>query len=244
MSHDTKPEFLAPDLREKGRLKDGTVLYSTRRLWVQFLAFGDAADLGPLEEALASAPFGSTLYADFNDPWGVGLVRWSEDPAFFTGPGRDWLLDSPFAELTPKPELTMSGRTYAVGYESNLDEVLVDRPRNRMLDPQLPWAIWYPVRRDKAFEALPEESKHDVMMNHGSIGMAFGKANLGHDIRLASHGLDQNDNDFLIGVLTPELVNASLVIQAMRKSLQTMHHLDGLGPFFVGHVKGQFKGQA
>jgi len=235
-----KQEPIVPDLREKGRLKDGTPLYSDRRLWVQLLVFGDCSDLEPLKTALASAPFGSTLYADFNDPWGVGLVRWSEDPAFFTGAGRAWLTASPFAELTPRPELTMAGRTYAVGYESNLDEVLVNRPVGRMTDPKLPWAIWYPVKRDKAFESLTDEAKHDVMMDHGSIGMAFGKANLGHDIRLASHGIDANDNDFLIGVLAPELANASLVIQAMRKSLQTMHHLEGLGPFFVGQVAGQY----
>lgn len=236
MTKDTTP----PDLREKGRLKDGTVLYSERRLWIQFLAFGGCAQLGPLQKALETSPCPATLYADLNDPWGVGLVRMHEDPGFFTGEGRQWLVDSPFADLDPKPEFTMTGRTYAVGYESNLDEVLVDRPRTRLLDPALGWAIWYPVRRTKDFEALPEDRKHEVMMDHGGIGMKFGKANLGHDIRLACHGLDRNDNDFVIAVLAPELVNASLVIQAMRKSLQTMHHLDGLGPFFTGRVVGQF----
>jgi len=236
----TVPPNTVPDLREKGRLKDGTPLYSQRRLWIQFLAFGGCRDLEPLKQALAASPCPATLYADFNDPWGVGLVRMHEDPGFFTGEGRTWLVDSPFASLTPKPELTMSGRTYAVGYEANLDEVLVDRPRGRLLDPALAWGIWYPVQREKAFEALPEERKHEIMMDHGGIGMKFGKANLGHDIRLACHGLDQNDNDFIIAVLAPELANASLVIQAMRKSLQTMHHLDGLGPFFTGRVVGQW----
>lgn len=239
----SQTEFVAPDLREKGRLKDGTVIYSERRLWVQLLCFGGCRDLETLRNAVEDSPSGATLYTDFNDPFGVGLVRWSEDPSFFTDAGRAWLLNSPFADLDPKPELTMSGRTYAVGYEANLDEVLVNRPVTRMLDPQLPWAIWYPVRRDKAFEALDANAKHDVMMDHGSIGMAFGKANLGHDIRLACHGLDVGDNDFLIGVLTPQLANASLVIQAMRKSLQTMHHLDGLGPFFVGKAVVQTKGE-
>ena len=136
----------------------------------------------------------------------------------------------------------MTGRTYSIGYESNLDEVLLDRPRTRLLDPALGWGIWYPVRRDKAFESLEETAKHDVMMDHGSIGMRFGKANLGHDIRLACHGLDKNDADFVIAVLAPELHNASAVIQAMRKSLQTMHHLDALGPFFTGKVVAQSPG--
>lgn len=232
MSH----EIEIPELREKGRSKDGTPLYSERRLWVQFQAWTDCQDKNALIHDLAQSPCPVALYADWSDPWGVGLVRFSEDPDFFVTEGRDWLLASQFSELTPRPELTMAGRTYAVGYESNLDEVLVDRPSSRILDPQLPWAIWYPVRREKAFEALEEDRKHEVMMNHGHIGMKFGKANLGHDIRLACHGLDVNDNDFVIGVLAPELANASLVIQAMRKSLQTMHHLDGLGPFFTGKI--------
>jgi chlorite dismutase len=233
------PDLPPPDLREKGRLKDGTPLFSNRRLWVQFLAFGDCQDVGPLVDDLARAPFSSTLYADLNDPWGVGLVRWSEDPAFFTGAGRTWMAGSSFAALTPKPDLTMTGRTYSIGYEANLDEVLVDRPRSRLTDPALAWGIWYPVRRDKAFESLEEGAKHDVMMDHGSIGMRYGKAGLGHDIRLACHGLDRNDADFVIAVLAPELHNASAVIQAMRKSLQTMHHLDALGPFFTGRVVAQ-----
>lgn len=231
------------DLREHGRLKDGTPLHSDRRLWVQFLAFGDCRDTDALKASLAASGHRAALYFDLNDPWGVGLVRMHESAEFFTGEGRSFLQDSPFASLVPKPELTMTGRTYAVGYESNLDEVLVDRPLGRILDPAFPWAVWYPVKRDKAFESLTEEAKHEVLMDHGGIGMRFGKAGLAHDIRLSCHGLDFNDNDFIIGVLAPELVNASLVVQAMRKSLQTMHHIEGLGPFFTGRVAGQWGGR-
>ena len=54
----------------------------------------------------------------------------------------------------PKPELTMLGRTYAIGYEQDLEETLVERPRQRVLDPALPWAIWYPLRRAGSFEQL------------------------------------------------------------------------------------------
>lgn len=231
-----------PDLRERGRLKDGTPIYSDRRLWIQFLAFGDCQDLESLKKELSHLGRPAALYADLNDPWGVGLVWMTEDPEFFTGEGRAFLASSVFGELTLKPELTMTGRTYAVGYESDLDEVLVNRPRSRILDPALHWAVWYPVKRAKAFESLPDETKHDVMMDHGDIGKRFGKAGLAHDIRLSCHGLDYNDNDFVIGVLAPELAATSLVVQAMRKSLQTMHHLDGLGPFFAGRVVGQWDG--
>ena len=34
----------------------------------------------------------------------------------------------PFGDLTPKPEYTMLGRTYAIGYEPDLDEALITRP--------------------------------------------------------------------------------------------------------------------
>ena len=233
-------ETSAPDLREHGRLKDGTQIFSDRRLWIQFLAFGECHDLEVLKKELAGWGRPATLYADLNDPWGVGLVWMDEDPGFFTGKGRDLLTASAFSELTFKPELTMTGRTYSVGYENDLDEVLVNRPKSRILDPTLNWAIWYPVKRAKAFEALSNETKHEIMMDHGDMGKPFGKAGLAHDIRLSCHGLDFNDNDFVIGVLAPELTAASMVVQAMRKSLQTMHHLDGLGPFFTGRMVGQW----
>jgi len=236
MTKDTSP----PDLRERGRQKDGTPIFSDRRLWIQFLAFGDCRDQDALKGALEAWGRPAALYADLNDPWGVGLVWMDEDPAYFTGKGRDWLNSSPFADLTFKPELTMTGRTYAVGYENDLNEVLVNRPKGRILDPTLPWAVWYPVKRAKAFEALPDETKHEIMMDHGDMGKRFGKAGLAHDIRLSCHGLDFNDNDFVIGVLAGDLTAASMVVQAMRKSLQTMHHLDGLGPFFTGRVVGQW----
>jgi chlorite dismutase len=57
---------------------------------------------------------------------------------------------------------------------------------------------------------------------------------LGRDIRLASHGLDKNDNDFVIGVLGKDLFPLSALIQAMRKTKQTSQYLESLGPFFVG----------
>ncbi len=229
-----------PDISEHGRAKDGTPLTSTRRLYVQFLAWTGAASLEPLATALASWGKPSALYTDLNDPRGGGLVFLSENPDFFVTEAREFLSQPPFAQLAFKPELAMFGRTYAVGYENDLEEVLLKRPKSRILDPLHPWVIWYPVRREKAFEALPEEQKHDVLMDHGGIGKAFGKAGIAQDIRLACHGFDTHDNDFVIGIVAKELIGASAVVQAMRKSLQTMHHLDNLGPFFAGKVYRQF----
>ena len=76
-------------------------------------------------------------------------------------------------------------------------------------------------------------------MEHGGVGMAFGRAGLGYDIRLACHGLDRDDNDFVVGLLGPELHPLSIIVQRMRKTKQTSLHLERLGPFFVGRVAWQ-----
>ena len=73
-------------------------------------------------------------------------------------------------------------------------------------------------------------------MEHGGIGMAFGRAGLGHDIRLACHGLDKADNDFIVGLVGKALFPLSAVVQSMRKTQQTALYLDRLGPFFVGRA--------
>ena len=62
------------DITEKGRAPSGEVLTSTRRLYMQFLAFGDVKDTQTLVWALESAHIEGALYADINDPRGVGLV--------------------------------------------------------------------------------------------------------------------------------------------------------------------------
>jgi hypothetical protein len=62
---------------------------------------------------------------------------------------------------------------------------------------------------------------------------------LGHDIRLDCRGLDRDDNDFVIGLLGPELFPLSAMIQAMRRTRQTEEFIARLGPFFVGRAVWQ-----
>lgn len=224
------------DLSEKGRAKDGTQISSNRRLMMQFLAFGDAGDTSELIAELSEAHFASVLYSDLNDPFGVGLLTLSEDPSFFVTELRDFLNLPPFTMLTFKPEFTMIGRTYALGYEPDLDRTLIHGPREKVLDPDLSWSIWYPLRRAKSFETLSEEEQRSVLGEHGKLGFKFGSAGYAKDIRLACHGLDKNDNDFLIGILGNDLYPMSILIQSMRKTKQTSMHLESLGPFFVGKV--------
>lgn len=222
------------DLSEKGKDKDGQMISLNRRLFMQVLAYGGCRNTGALIEALTQANFNGVLYADINDPQGVALLAMHESPDYFVGELRQLLNQPPFTTLTPKPEYTMLGRTYSLGYEQDLESTLLTRPRRRVLDPEWLWAVWYPLRRVKTFETLPEQEQRLVLMEHGGIGMSFGKAGLAHDIRLACHGLDKNDNDFVVGVLGKELHPISAVVQSMRKTKQTSHYLESLGPFFIG----------
>ncbi len=229
------------DISEKGRGEDGRTISSDRRLFLQLLAFGSCHDVNLLIQALVDAGITGILYEDINDPRGVALLAVGETPDFFISELRQFLNRPPFSELLIKPEYTMLGRTYALGYEADLDEVLVRRPLQRILDPKMPWAIWYPLRRSGSFEQLSAQEQRVILMEHGGVGRAFGQAGYGYDIRLACHGLDKNDNDFVIGLLGPELFPLSALIQRMRKTKQTALHLENLGPFFIGKAAWQKK---
>jgi chlorite dismutase len=227
------------DVAEHGRTAEGETTSLDRRLFMQLQAFGRAEDTAALVSALESAGVEGTLYEDVSDPTGVALLTVSESPDAFVSELRGFLQSPPFSELEPKPELTMFGRTYAIGHEQDLEETLVERPRRRVLDPGLCWAIWYPLRRAGSFEQLSRKEQNAILMEHGGVGMAFGRAGLGYDIRLACHGLDRADNDFVVGLLGPELHPLSIIVQRMRKTRQTSLHLERLGPFFVGRVAWQ-----
>jgi chlorite dismutase len=227
------------DVAEHGRSAQGETTSLDRRLYMQLYAFGGALATAPLALALDAAGIEGVLYEDVNDPEGVALLTLSETPESFVTTIRSFLHDSPFAALERKPELTMLGRTYAIGHEQDLEETLVERPRKRVLDPGLPWAIWYPLRRSGTFEQLSRQEQNTILMEHGGVGKAFGRAGLGYDIRLACHGLDRADNDFVVGLLGPELHPLSIIVQRMRKTRQTSLHLERLGPFFIGRVAWQ-----
>jgi chlorite dismutase len=224
----------APDLREQGRDAQGETITFDRRLFMQLLVFGAAHDTAVLAAALRQANLPSVLYADLNDPAGVGLLLFSDDVDFFLETARPFLNQPPFRDLTPKPEMTMFGRTYAIGYEQDLEQTLITRPAARVCDPQTPWAIWYPLRRHGSFVNLPAQEQRTILMEHGGIGRAYGRAGYGVDVRLASYGLDKNDNDFVVGLIGKELYPLSSIVERMRKTRQTSEYLAGLGPFFVG----------
>ena len=223
-------------IAERGKDADGHVLMSDRRLYVQMLAFTGANDTAALVEAVQGAGFDGVLYEDVNDPRGVALLTFSEDPAHFLDTVRPFVRAGAFGALTLRPEMTLLGRSYSIGYENDLNEALLARPRRTMLNPSWPWAVWYPLRRSGRFEQLPAEEQRKMLMEHGGIGRAYGRADHAHDVRLACHGLGTEDNDFIAGIVGPSLTGPSAVVQHMRKTQQTSLYLDKLGPFFVGRA--------
>jgi chlorite dismutase len=229
-----RPEPL--DLSERGGLKDGQPQRSDERLFMQLLAFGDCADSRAAAAHMAGAAEAVIVYEDLNDPHGIAVLSVSASPDVFISEVRPRLTTGPMAGLTLKPGYSMFGRTYSIGYEPDLREVLRERPRRTVTNPEWPWAIWYPLRRSGAFSQLPQEQQRTILAEHGQIGMAFGAADYAHDVRLACHGLDRDDNDFVIGLIGKELFPLSAVVQAMRRTQQTSLYLDRLGPFFVGRV--------
>jgi chlorite dismutase len=223
-------------------MKNGVAQRSDERLFMQFMAFGGCPDTAPLVTALDRSGLTGVLYEDVNDPRGVGLLTLAQDPGHFVDGVRPLLNSGPFVHLEQKPEFTMLGRTYSIGYEPDLKETLLDRPRRTVLNPAWNWGVWYPLRRNGRFAQLPAEEQRVILAEHGAIGMAFGAGDYAHDIRLACYGLDKNDNDFIVGLIGKELFPLSAVVQTMRKTQQTSLYLDHLGPFFVGRVVWQSKG--
>jgi chlorite dismutase len=226
------------DLSEKGLLR-GEPISLNRRLFMKFTAFGGCRDPQAAIEALAAAGIAGTLYLDANDAQGIALMAPTEDPNDYVTKLRALFNAAPFADYVHKSEFDMLGRSYSIGYEPDLVDTLLVKPRQKLLNPDFPWAVWYPLRRAKKFQTLPEEQQRKILAEHGSLARRYGSAGYAADIRLACHGLDRNDNDFIIGLVGPELFPLSAVVQDMRKTEQTAQYLESLGPFFVGKAVWQ-----
>lgn len=234
-----EPGLPVPEMAEKGGPRDGAPQVLDHRLYMQLHAFGGCRDVAPLVAALDAAPFGGVLYVDAADPQGVALLSFAMDPAFFVTELRAFLNAAPFGVLAAKPDLTMFGRSYSLGYEPDLADTLLHRPRRAVLNADERWAVWYPLRRKGAFAAAPVAEQREMLKEHGTIGMAFGRAGLAHDVRLACFGLDTNDNDFVVGLTGGALHPLSKVVEEMRKTRQTSAFMDRLGPFFIGYAVWQ-----
>lgn len=238
----------AVDVSERGAPRDGKPQRMDRRLFMQLLVFDCTGELAPSEAvrnlsiALEQRGAPSVLYEDVNNPNGVGVLTWSEDPGDFVSKVRPVFSESTVHGLRLRPKFTMLGRSYSSGFEDDLDYWLLQRPRQTVLEEAWPWAIWYPLRRFGSFEKLEPREKGGIMREHAEIGKAYGAADLAHDVRLACHGLDANDNEFVIGLVGKELHPLSHVVQTMRRTRQTSEYISSMGPFFVGRAVWRFGG--
>lgn len=225
------------DLRERGAPVNGEPQFLDRRMFMQLLVFECAGAPSAMVQALGAdlrdRNVPSVIYEDVNNPRGLAVLTWSEDPAHFVKHVRPVLARE---ELTLRPEFTMLARTYSSGFENDLRFWMLERPVKTVLNPEWPWAVWYPLKRTGSFNRLEPREQGAILREHGTIGHRYGSANLAHDIRLACHGLDANDNEFVIGLIGDQLYPLSHVVQSMRKTKQTSEYMDHMGPFFVGHV--------
>lgn len=236
------------DVRERGAERDGQPQVSDRRLFMQLLVFSCTGELNPtrtlksLGAALAAARVPAVLYEDVNDPFGIGLLTFTEKPDEFVSRVRPLLSTPELRGLSLRPAFTMLGRTYSSGYETELEYWLVDRPKETVLNEAWPWAIWYPLRRSGSFARLDRREQGGILREHGTIGRAYAAADLAHDVRLACHGLDADDNEFVIGLVGKELYPLSHVVQSMRTTRQTSEFIVKMGPFFVGRAVSRSTG--
>jgi hypothetical protein len=229
------------DVAERAGERTGNPQVLNSRLFMQLLVFtsdqpGSSSAAHLLGEVLQTQQIPAVIYEDVNDPRGIGVLTWSEDPAHFITRLRPALQTLDRTGMRQRREFSMLGRTYATGYESDLRLYLLDRPRSTVLNPAWPWAVWYPLRRIGAFARLAPQERGNIMSEHGKIGRAYGEQDLVHDVRLASYGLDQDDNEFVIGLIGKDLHPLSHVVESMRRTRQTAEYMQQMGPFFVGHV--------
>ena len=229
------------DLREVGASIDGDPQVSDRRLFLQLHVFEDCSDPNNIVEVLEKRDLNAVLYDDINNPTGIGVLFIVEDPAVLATEARALLVGlQQAANLSYRPEMTMIGRTYSSGREPNLEEWLLNKPLQNALNPDFPWAIWYPLRRNPEFYRLEPRERGRILGEHAMLGRSYAAGGHASDIRLACFGLDTNDNEFVIGLVGPELYPLSRLIQDMRSTEQTTKYIESLGPFFVGKVRQRF----
>lgn len=145
---------------------------------MQLHVFTTCTDVKPVVRALEASRIEAVLYHDLNDPRGIGVLAMEEDPGLVVNDLRALLNAEPFAELPHRTEFTMFGRTYASGFEPDLEDWLLRHPRRLVLDPARPWAVWYPLRRRGAFARLSTEEQRAIVQEHAALGRAYEEADL------------------------------------------------------------------
>lgn len=252
MSHPAAPakpesESFQPDVWERTKGIGAPKQEMNRRLFMQLLVLdcdpsvGSSTTIAALSDNLRDRRVSAVIYEDLNQPLSIGLLTFSEDPTHFVDNVRPCFATGPASQARVRPEFTMIGRTYSTGYESDLEFWLLNRPIDTVLNENWKWAVWYPLRRSGAFARLDPREQGSILREHADIGKAYGELDLAHDVRLACHGLDAKDNEFVIGLIGKDLHPLSHVVQNMRKTRQTSEFIVQMGPFFVGRAVRQLR---
>jgi chlorite dismutase len=237
-----QPGLPTIDTNEYGGKRDGARQSMNRRLFMQLTVFdvpaGQSAETATSEltRALRDKRVPGVVYADLMNPRGAGVLTWSEDPAHFVRDVRPLFGAGALRDVALRNDWAMVGRTYSTGHEPDLEFWLLRRPIENVMNESYPWHVWYPLRRTGAFAKLDHQEQASILREHAQIGIAYGQQELAHDVRLACHGLDARDNEFVIGLVGKELHSLSHLVQTMRKTRQTSEYISQMGPFFVGHA--------
>ena len=227
------------DLRETGAPIDGEPQVSDNRLFFQLHVFERCLHPDTIIDMIKSETLAAVFYDDLNNPAGLGVLFVADDPALLMSQSSALrkIQDRSVSQISYRPEMTMTGRTYSSGREPDLEEWLINKPLQNALNPDFPWAIWYPLRRNPEFYCLEQSERGRILGEHAMLGRSYAAGGHASDIRLACFGLDTNDNEFVIGLVGPELYPLSRLIQDMRQTEQTIKYIESLGPFFIGKVR-------
>lgn len=236
------------DVNEYGGKKDGVKQAMNRRLFMQLLVFrtksgtADAAAAEALAQ-LKARKIPGVVYADTMDPRSAAILTWSEEPTHFVKNVRPIFGEGALADVRLRSDFGMIGRSYGTGHEPDLEWFILKRPIENVTKEGWRWHVWYPLRRKGSFARLEPIDQSHILREHAALGIAYGQQDLATDIRLACHGLDADDNEFVIGLVGKDLHPLSHLVQAMRKTRQTSEFIEKMGPFFVGLVLGTSSGE-
>jgi hypothetical protein len=236
----TEAKGLPPiDVNEYGGKKEGAKQAMNRRLFMQLLVFRVPKGTEAVSGGAKSAP---DAVGDTMDPRSLAVLSWSEDPTHFVRNIRPLFTESPLANVDLRDDFAMLGRSYSTGHEPELEWSLLKRPIENVTNELTRWHVWYPLRRKGAFAKLEPIEQSHTLREHAALGIAYGQQELATDVRLACHGIDAGDNEFVIGLMGKDLHPLSHLVQAMRKTRQTSEFIEKMGPFFVGYVLGSSSG--
>lgn len=206
-------------------------------LFLQLLVFTDCTDFKPLSMQLSRLDLDCYLFKDLRDPQGIGVLAIAEDPEHIVSQLQEALSNRLLRVLMLRQELTMTARTHAAATPTRHELEAMLR------NAEWPWAIWYPMRGTASLSDLDEKLQgpvFDRIVDTAGVDPAgFGRA------LLKSHGLDQHANEFVQGLLGPDLHQLSTVVEATRRSPLHSEYVAASGPFFVGRAirEGEIAGE-